>query len=84
MKIEIYPRAEADIIHQFRHYLVDPNAPVVAFRFRAAVRESIAQRNAASAYRHAVQGSILAFVHGRQEASRRSASTTLKFPTVCA
>ena len=43
MKIEIYPRAEADIIHQFRYSLVDQDAPAVAFRFRDAVRESIDQ-----------------------------------------
>ena len=43
MKIEIYPRAEADIIHQFRYYLVDQDSPTVAFRFRDAVQESIEQ-----------------------------------------
>ena len=43
MKIEIYPRAEADIIRQFRYYLVDQDAPAVAFRFREAVIESVEQ-----------------------------------------
>lgn len=43
MKVEIYPRAKADIIHQFRYYLVDQDAPAVAFRFRDAVRESVDQ-----------------------------------------
>jgi len=37
VKIEIYPRAQADIIRQFRYYLVDQDAPAVAFRFREAV-----------------------------------------------
>jgi toxin ParE1/3/4 len=43
VKIEIHPRAEADIIRQFRYYLVDQDAPGVAFRFRKAVLESIEQ-----------------------------------------
>ena len=43
MKTEIYPRAEADIIRQFRYYLVDQDAPAVAFRFREAVIESVEQ-----------------------------------------
>lgn len=43
MKIEVYPRAEADIIRQFRYYLVDQDAPNVAFRFREAVIESVEQ-----------------------------------------
>ena len=43
MKIEIYPRAEADVIRQFRYYLVDQDAPAVAFRFREAVIESVEQ-----------------------------------------
>jgi plasmid stabilization system protein ParE len=43
VKIEIYPRAEADITRQFRYYLVDQDAPVVAFRFREAVIESVEQ-----------------------------------------
>jgi plasmid stabilization system protein ParE len=41
VKIEILPRAEDDIIRQFRFYLVDQDQPVVAFRFRNAVRTSI-------------------------------------------
>lgn len=43
MKIEIYPRAEANVIRQFRYYLVDQDAPAVAFRFREAVIESVEQ-----------------------------------------
>jgi plasmid stabilization system protein ParE len=43
VKIEISPRAEADIIRQFRYYLVDQGAPAVAFRFREAVIESVEQ-----------------------------------------
>ena len=34
---------EADIIRQFRYYLVDQDAPAVAFRFREAVIESVEQ-----------------------------------------
>ena len=40
MKIEVYPRAEADIIRQFRYYLVDQDAPSAAFPFREEVIES--------------------------------------------
>lgn len=43
MKIEIFPRAEADIIRQFRYFLVEQDAPVTAFRFREAVIESLEQ-----------------------------------------
>jgi toxin ParE1/3/4 len=43
VKVEFYPRAEADIIRQFRYYLVDQNAPAAAFRFREAVIESVAR-----------------------------------------
>lgn len=43
VKIEIFPRAEADIIRQFRYYLLDQDTPAVAFRFREAVIESIEQ-----------------------------------------
>ena len=43
MKIEIYPRAEADIVRQFRYYFVEQDAPAVAFRFNVAVKESIEQ-----------------------------------------
>ena len=49
MKIEIYPRAEADIINQFRYYIVEnvlstlapQDAPATAFRFREAVMECV-------------------------------------------
>jgi len=43
VKIEIYPRAQSDIIHQFRYYLVEEDAAAAAFRFRDAVQESIQQ-----------------------------------------
>ena len=43
MKIEVYPRAEADIIRQFRYYLVDQDAPSAAFPFREEVIESVEQ-----------------------------------------
>lgn len=43
MRIEIYPRAEDDIIRQFRYYLVVQDSPAVAFRFREAVIASIKQ-----------------------------------------
>ena len=43
MKVELYPHAEADIIRQFRYYLVDQDAPALAVRFREAVKESIEQ-----------------------------------------
>ena len=46
MKVEIFPRAQADIIRQFRYYLVDQNAPLIALRFREAVIESLAQLKA--------------------------------------
>jgi toxin ParE1/3/4 len=43
LKVEIFPRAEADIIRQFRYYLVDQDAPLIALRFREAVIESLEQ-----------------------------------------
>lgn len=43
MKVEILPRADADIIRQFRYYLVDRDTPETALRFRQAVRESLEQ-----------------------------------------
>ena len=43
MKIEIFPRAEADIIRQFRYYLVEQAAPAVALRFREAAIASVEQ-----------------------------------------
>lgn len=43
MTVELFPRAEADIIAQFRYYLVDQNAPLIAVHFREAVMESINQ-----------------------------------------
>jgi toxin ParE1/3/4 len=43
VKVELYPRAEADINRQFLYYLVNQNAPLIAVRFREAVIESINQ-----------------------------------------
>ena len=43
MKVELFPRAEADVIRQFRYYLVDQDSPMTAFRFREAVLESLDQ-----------------------------------------
>lgn len=43
MKIELSPRAEADIIRQFRYCLVDQGVSTTAVRFREAVIESIKQ-----------------------------------------
>jgi plasmid stabilization system protein ParE len=41
VRIEIFPRAEADIIRQFRFYLVEQDEPQTAMRFRDAVRECL-------------------------------------------
>ncbi len=41
MKVRISPQAETDIIRQFRYYLVDRDAPVVALRYRKAVMETV-------------------------------------------
>lgn len=41
MKVGLSPRAEADVIRQFRYYLVGQDAPSVAMHFREAVIESI-------------------------------------------
>jgi plasmid stabilization system protein ParE/Arc/MetJ-type ribon-helix-helix transcriptional regulator len=46
VKVELFPRAEADIIRQFRYYLVDHDAPITAFRFRDAVKQSLDQLKA--------------------------------------
>jgi toxin ParE1/3/4 len=43
VKVELFPRAESDIIRQFRYYLVDQDAPMTAFRFREAVMQSLDQ-----------------------------------------
>lgn len=40
---EFLPRAESDIVRQFRYYLVDVGDAATAFRFREAVRESWAR-----------------------------------------
>jgi hypothetical protein len=38
---EIFPRAEADIIRQFRYYLVDKGDSAAAFQFHEAVKGSL-------------------------------------------
>ena len=43
MKVEIFPRAETDIIGQFRYYLVEKDTPATAALYREAVKESIEQ-----------------------------------------
>jgi toxin ParE1/3/4 len=58
VKVEIYPRAAADIIHQFRYYLIEQDAPAAAFRFRDAVKESIEQLKAHPRIGTLFQGSI--------------------------
>lgn len=46
MKVQLSPRAEADLIRQFRYYLVDHDAPTVAVRFRESLIASIEQLRA--------------------------------------
>ena len=41
MKVIISPPAEKDIIRQFRYYLVDQDAPLVALRYRQAVMDTV-------------------------------------------
>lgn len=41
MKVKISPQAETDITRQFRYYLVDTEAPLVALRYREAVMETV-------------------------------------------
>jgi plasmid stabilization system protein ParE len=43
VKVELYPQAEDDIVRQFRYYLLEQDAPLVAVRFREAVIETISQ-----------------------------------------
>lgn len=43
MRVLITPRAEEDVIRQFRYYLLDQDAPDVALEFRKAVFETLAQ-----------------------------------------
>ena len=58
MKIELFPRAEADIIRQFRYYLVEQDAPLTAVRFREAVMEGIKQLAPHPRMGSVVRGSI--------------------------
>ena len=41
VKVRISPQAEKDIIRQFRYYLVDQDAPLIALRYRQAVMDTI-------------------------------------------
>jgi plasmid stabilization system protein ParE len=41
LTVELFPRAEADIIRQFRYYPVDAGDPATSFRFRKAVKGSM-------------------------------------------
>ena len=84
MKIEIYPRAEADIISQFRYYLVDQDAPAVAFRFRDAIRESIDQLKPHPHMGALFNGSISGLRSWPVKGFEASACTMLKRPAACA
>jgi plasmid stabilization system protein ParE len=46
VKVEILPRAEDDIVRQFRYYALEQDAPQVAIRFREGVRASLNQLKA--------------------------------------
>ena len=46
MKVEFLPRAEDDIVHQFRYYALELDAPQTAIRFREGVRASLNQLKA--------------------------------------
>ncbi|MDX1981420.1 MAG: DUF433 domain-containing protein [Bryobacteraceae bacterium] len=50
------PRAKADITRRFRYYLVEQDAPAVAFRFREAVQASIQRELAKSSWSIGVDG----------------------------
>ena len=65
MKIEIFPRAEADLIRQVPLLLVEQDAPAAAFRFREAVKESLERIKLIRAWVGCFEGRFLAFVHGR-------------------
>jgi len=58
VKVELFPRAEADIIRQFRYFLVDRDAPKTALRFREAVMESLARLKPHPRIGSLLQGSI--------------------------
>jgi toxin ParE1/3/4 len=58
VKIEILPRAEDDIIRQFRYYLVEQDAPRTAVRFREAVRASLHQLQEQPRIGSVIRGSI--------------------------
>ncbi len=59
VKVELLPRAEADIIRQFRYYLVDQDAPLTAGRFREAVIDSINRLKARPRIGSRFRGSIV-------------------------
>jgi len=56
--LSFFLAAEADIIRQFRYYLVDQDTPVIALRFREAVIESISQLKAHPRIGSLFRGSI--------------------------
>jgi plasmid stabilization system protein ParE len=62
LKVEIFPCAEADIIRQFRYYLVDQDAPLIALRFREAVIESLEQLKR--------RPRVLRILHGKRDVRR--------------
>jgi plasmid stabilization system protein ParE len=78
--VELFPRAEADIIAQFRYYLVDQNAPLIAVHFREAVMESINQLKPhpriGSLFRGSIPGlrsyrlRVVRVLHGKRDVRR--------------
>lgn len=58
MKIELFPRAEADIVRQFRYYLVEQDSPATAIRFRSAVMKTLEGLRRHTRVGSAVQGAI--------------------------
>jgi plasmid stabilization system protein ParE len=58
VKVELLPRAESDIVRQFRYYLLDRGAPLVAQRFREALRESLDLLKIHPCMGHLSRGSI--------------------------
>jgi plasmid stabilization system protein ParE len=65
VKIEILPRAEEDILRQFRYYLVERDAPLVALGFREAVVKSLQRLRAHPRIGSMVGVRYMVFVAGR-------------------
>jgi toxin ParE1/3/4 len=58
VNVELFPQAQADIIRQFRYYLVEQGAPLTAVRFREAVSTSIKQLKPHPRIGSIIRGSI--------------------------